>query len=185
MAGVKEPAGLKGKILEMHITETWGDLFYVGLTGIEIYDSDGKQIPINLSKVTANPQDMNQMGGSGSDYRTLDKLFNGTNNTMDDHNMWLIPFNEGELHQIVIDLGKIHNISSIRFFNYNKSEEDALRGTRQVTMWLDKKYITPRKGITLRKAPGFVHPMLNMGHDIKLPIVHGWTTDQIIPLQRP
>jgi hypothetical protein len=30
--------GLKGRILEFNITETWGDLFYVGLTGIEIMD---------------------------------------------------------------------------------------------------------------------------------------------------
>jgi hypothetical protein len=44
-------------------------------------------------------------------------------------------------------------------------------------MWLDKKFITPKKGITLRKAPGYVHPMFNMGQDIKLPIKIGWTTD--------
>jgi hypothetical protein len=44
--------------------------------------------------------------------------------------MWLIPFNEGELHEIVIDLGKPYNIGSIRFFNYNKSEEDTLRGAK-------------------------------------------------------
>jgi hypothetical protein len=99
--------------------------------------------------------------------------------------MWLIPFNEGELHEIVIDLGKPYNIGSIRFFNYNKSEEDTLRGAKQVLMWLDKKYITPRKGLTVRKATGFVHPLLNMGHDIKLPVSNGWTTEQIIPMQKP
>lgn len=31
--------GLQGKVLEINITETWGDLFYVGLSGIEILDT--------------------------------------------------------------------------------------------------------------------------------------------------
>ena len=31
--------GLKGRVLEFNITETWGDLFYVGLTGIEVLDT--------------------------------------------------------------------------------------------------------------------------------------------------
>lgn len=91
--------------------------------------------------------------------------------------MWLIPFNRGERHSITIDLGKINTISAVRFYNYNKSEEDTLRGVKQLIMWLDKKYITPRKGITIRKAVGFLHPLFNMGQDIKLPVKTGWTTD--------
>ena len=96
--------------------------------------------------------------------------------------MWLIPFNKGEKHSIIIDLGKSCSISAVRFYNYNKSEEDTLRGAKQVAMWLDKKLITPRKGVVLRKAPGFIHPMLDMGQDIKLPVKNGWTTEQIIPV---
>jgi protein JBTS26 len=125
---------------------------------------------------------MNQIAGHGSDYRTLDKLFNGQNNTVDDHNMWLIPFNKGEKHTITIDLGKSYTISAVRFYNYNKSDEDTLRGVKQLIMWLDKKYITSRKGVSIRKACGFVHPMFNMGQDIKLPLKNGWTTDQIVSL---
>jgi hypothetical protein len=44
-------------------------------------------------------------------------------------------------------------------------------------MWLDKKFVTPRKGISIRKACGFVHPMFNMGQDVKIPVKSGWTTD--------
>jgi len=121
---------LKGRVLEINITDTWGDLFYVGLTGLEVLDSDGKPILINISNVSADPRDMNQIAGHGSDYRTLDKLFNGVNNTVDDYNMWLIPFNKGEKHIIKIDLGKTCMISTVRFYNYNKSEEDTLRGVK-------------------------------------------------------
>jgi len=46
-----------------------------------------------------------------------------------------------------------------------------------VIIWLDKKFATPKKGITLRKAPGFVHPMCNMSQEIRLPFKNGWTTD--------
>lgn len=120
--------GLKGRVLEFNITETWGDLFYVGLTGIEVLDTDGRVIPI--LNVEANPKDMNQIAGHGSDYRTLDKLFDKENNTTDDHHMWLIPFNKGEKHSIRIDFGKQQTISAIRLFNYNKSEEDTLRGAK-------------------------------------------------------
>jgi len=102
-------------------------------------------------------------GNGGSDYRTLDKLFNKVNNTTDDHNMWLIPFNQGEKHSIIIDLGKQCTITSVRFYNYNKTEEDTLRGAKVIVMLLDKKHITPRKGVTLRKSPGFVYSMLDMG----------------------
>jgi hypothetical protein len=57
--------------------------------------------------VDAKPRDMNSIPGYGSDYRTLEKLFDPTNNTMDDHFMWLIPFNKGENHTIKIDFGKV------------------------------------------------------------------------------
>ncbi len=85
--------------------ESWGDLFYVGLTGVEVLDERGNSINITNQMIDANPRDMNSIPGHGSDYRTLDKLVNKINNTMDDNNMWLIPFNKGENHTIKIDLG--------------------------------------------------------------------------------
>lgn len=106
---------------------------------------------------------MNSIPGYGSDYRTLDKLFDSVNNTMDDHHMWLIPFNKGENHTITIDLGKVMMISAIRFYNYNKSDEDTLRGAKIITIQVDYKMVTPKKGITIRKGPGIVHSLLDLG----------------------
>ena len=85
---------------------------------------------ITKSSVHAEPRDMNAIPGHGQDHRTLEKLFNDKNNTTDDRNMWLIPFNKGYDHTIRIDLGETHAISAIRFYNYNKSVEDALRGVK-------------------------------------------------------
>ena len=83
-----------------------------------------------MANVSADPRDMNSIAGHGSDYRTLEKLFDKENNTMDDHHMWLIPYNKGEKHTITINLGKSMTIASIRLYNYNKSVEDTLRGTK-------------------------------------------------------
>lgn len=44
--------------------------------------------------------------------------------------MWLVPFNTGEDHTIRIDLGHAQTITALKFFNYNKSVEDSLRGAK-------------------------------------------------------
>ena len=61
-----------------------------------------------MDNLDAKPRDLNQLQDCGDfkDHRTLDKLINGVNNTCDDMNMWLIPFNYGETHQIFIKFKK-------------------------------------------------------------------------------
>ena len=58
--------------------------------------------------------------------------------------MWLIPFNSGEDHTIKIDLGKMTQISGLRFYNYNKSSEDSLRGVKQIVISVDGKLMTAK-----------------------------------------
>jgi len=70
--------------------------------------------------------------------------------------MWLVPYNQGEDHTLKIELGRMTQIGSIKFYNYNKSSEDSLRGVKTVTIKVDGHFVTPPAGITLRKAPGFV-----------------------------
>jgi hypothetical protein len=77
--------------------------------------------------------------------------------------MWLIPFNKGEDHTIRINLGKPYEISALRFYNYNKSTEDTLRGVKQLYIKVDDKFVTPKKGITLRIAPGTIQNIMDIG----------------------
>lgn len=72
--------------------------------------------------------------------------------------MWLIPFNSGEDHIVKVDFGRVVALGSVRFYNYNKSAEDSLRGCKTVVMKMDDQLITSEQGVTLRKAPGFVLP---------------------------
>ena len=55
---------------------------------------------------------MNSNGNNG-DYRTLDKLINGDNNTSNDKSMWLIPYTFGDNHYIYIDFKTIKEIKGI------------------------------------------------------------------------
>lgn len=91
--------------------------------------------------------------------------------------MWLIPFNKGEEHTITIDLGETRTISGLKFYNYNKSYEDSLRGSRQVVIKIDNRLMTPKKGVTLRKAPGFMLPNLDIGQVITVPFRDGWSIE--------
>lgn len=79
-----------------------------------------------MEHIDAKPRDMNSIPGYTGDNRVLENLVNGINNTVCDKNMWLIPFNKGEQHLIFIDLGRKTEIKGMRFWNYNKSEEDSL-----------------------------------------------------------
>lgn len=185
----KASKGVKGRLIEINILQSWGDLFYVGLNGIEVFDPNGNKIELSMSNLDAQPRDMNSIPGHKQDHRTLEKLINGVNNTSDDKNMWLIPFNEGEDHVIKIDLGRNSYVGSIRFWNYNKSVEDSLRGAKTVTIKIDGRFISSENGLTLRKAPGFTLGYDDLmrddfGQTICLPFAEGWKPNMILPLQK-
>lgn len=79
-------------------------MWYAGLNGIEVLDKDLLPIRLSIENLDAKPRDMNSIPGYAGDHRVLDNLINGENNTSNDKNMWLIPFNKGEHHFIYIDL---------------------------------------------------------------------------------
>jgi hypothetical protein len=65
---------VNGRKIWINITESWGDLFYVGLNGIEVLNSMNEPIPITVNPdpllnsntcVKAVPRDMNAIPGHG------------------------------------------------------------------------------------------------------------------------
>ncbi|MEE4248038.1 MAG: DUF4457 domain-containing protein [Kangiellaceae bacterium] len=97
---------------------------------------------------------MNVIPGYSGDYRTLDKIINGQNQTTDDRNMWLIPFCPGQPHYVDILLQKPTSITGLRLWNYNKNEEDTYRGVKNIRISVDNVLVTVESGVVLRKAPG-------------------------------
>lgn len=59
---------------------------------------------------------------------SLCRLIDGTNITVEDDHMWLIPFSFGEDHLLTIHFDKTESVAGLRFWNYNKSPEDTYRG---------------------------------------------------------
>ena len=144
-------AGVTGQRLQLCIMSTWGDKHYVGLTGLEFLGPGGRPLSIKAQWIDAQPRDMNCIPGYSGDYRTLDKLIDSMNRTMDDHHMWLVPFTPGQQHSIWVDFQAPIALTGIRFWNYNKSPDDTSRGVRSLALFFDGQ---PLASFTLRKAPG-------------------------------
>ncbi|XP_064613243.1 katanin-interacting protein-like isoform X2 [Liolophura sinensis] len=144
----------KGQKLELNFTSTWGDLHYLGLTGLEVVGKDGEALPVTLRKLKAKPQDVRSLPGHEDDDRTLDKLIDGTNITVSDEHMWLIPFTDGHNHTLTVDFGQKVLIAGLRIWNYNKSPEDTYRGAKIVHVKVDGRLVSPPDGYLIRKGPG-------------------------------
>ncbi|XP_025963491.2 katanin-interacting protein isoform X2 [Dromaius novaehollandiae] len=153
----KEPGIFTGKCLQLNFTMTWGDSHYLGLTGLEVIGKNGQALKITTEQISASPQDLNDLPEYMGDSRTLEKLIDGTNITVEDDHMWLIPFSFGEDHLFTIHFDKIESIAGLRFWNYNKSPEDTYRGAKVVHVSLDGRSISPLEGFLIRKGPGNCH----------------------------
>nr|CAI9709088.1 unnamed protein product [Rangifer tarandus platyrhynchus] len=152
-----EPGVYHGICLQLNFTTSWGDLHYLGLTGLEVVGQDGQALPINPHQISASPRDLNDLPEYTDDSRTLDKLIDGANITMEDEHMWLIPFSPGLDHVVTIRFDRAESIAGLRFWNYNKSPEDTYRGAKIVHVSLDGLCVSPPEGFLIRKGPGNCH----------------------------
>uniref|UniRef100_A0A8C3WPP8 Katanin interacting protein n=1 Tax=Catagonus wagneri TaxID=51154 RepID=A0A8C3WPP8_9CETA len=152
-----EPGVYHGICLQLNFTASWGDLHYLGLTGLEVVGRDGQALPIQLHQISACPRDLNELPEYTDDSRTLDKLIDGDNITTEDEHMWLIPFSPGLDHVVTIRFDRAESIAGLRFWNYNKSPEDTYRGAKIVHVSLDGLCISPPEGFLIRKGPGNCH----------------------------
>ncbi|GMF41958.1 unnamed protein product [Phytophthora fragariaefolia] len=143
-----------GYIIKFVFTSTWGDEFYLGLNGVEIYDHDNQLIPLCSEIIDAQPRDINILKESGAtqDVRTLDKLYDGVYNTYDDRHMWLAPHTPSHPNKLVIFFNEPVTISKIRLWNYSKTPT---RGVREFEVFLDDVLIFHG---TLKRAPALNLP---------------------------
>ncbi|KAK0173913.1 hypothetical protein PV328_007050 [Microctonus aethiopoides] len=115
------PSMPQGFIYQIIIFSTWGDAYYVGLNGIELFDIDGKQIELSKKNVTAYPRSVNIIDGIDNDIRTPDKLIDGINDSADGQHSWLAPILPGELNRIYIIFDYPTIVSMIKIWNYLKT----------------------------------------------------------------
>ncbi|CAL1599185.1 unnamed protein product [Knipowitschia caucasica] len=125
----------KGQRLVINILSTWGDRHYVGLNGLEIFNSSGQ--PLRPAHIYADPPDINILPAYGKDPRVVTNLIDGVNRTQDDMHLWLAPFSPGRKHTLFLDFGASFRVAMIRVWNYNKSRIHSFRGVKEVEMLLD------------------------------------------------
>lgn len=158
----------KGKWLQLEILSTWGDPYYVGLNGIEIFNHLGELLKFKdpETQVTARPESINVLEENTDDSRVPRNLVDGVNLTCDDFHMWLAPFTPGQPHYVLLGLEATVSVSMIRIWNYNKSRTHTCRGVREVRIvFYDKipgsKVVDKNTGNLIfegeiRQAPGLV-----------------------------
>lgn len=102
-----------GDSLIIDILSTWGDKYYVGLNGIEIYSSTGE--PAKIKKIYANTS-INQSLDNNRNLNDVNNLINGINRTRDDANLWLTPYSNGDHHYIHVTFEFTITIAMIRIW---------------------------------------------------------------------
>lgn len=147
------PSSPKGRKLTINILSTWGDPYYVGLNGIEVFDSVGHRVKLTNpdKQLWADPESINVLQEYDDDPRTVDKLWDGVNFTCDDMHAWMAPFTSGSDHFIHVEFDHSVSLSMLRIWNYNKSRIHSYRGARYVEIALDDTFIF--KG-DIPRAPG-------------------------------
>ena len=151
-----ERPGIVGKKVKLELLQTWGDAYYVGLTGVEVLDEQGFPYVLKAEYLFASPKDLNSIQGYSGDYRTVDKLINGNNVTTQDRNMWLTVFRSPPSKEtiLVITFPAPVKITGIRLWNYNKSREDTARGVKTIRVLVDDRVVVHPAGVPVRRAPG-------------------------------
>ncbi|CAN2390340.1 Domain of unknown function (DUF4457) [Pristimantis euphronides] len=128
-----------GQHLCINISSTWGHRHYVGLNGIEIFSSTGN--PVQITKIEAEPPNINILPEYGKDPRVITNLIDGINKTQDDMHVWLAPFTPGKIHFVSLDFTAPCKVAMIRIWNYNKSRIHSFRGVKDIEILLDHSVI--------------------------------------------
>ena len=128
------PALPRGLTLCVSLTATHGDLYYIGLNAIALFDESGAAIRVRPEQLIAVPASINELDGVSNDCRTPDKLIDGSTSTWDATRMWLAPYTRGTPNNIYIVFSEPVTLSMIKIWNYARTPS---RGASEAFIWLD------------------------------------------------
>jgi hypothetical protein len=145
----------EGFVLKVVLHSSWGDRFFIGLNGIEVFSDKGENITTkNLSQVRADPSSISKLPGYEKDRRVVGNLVNGKHGSATESNSWLAPLlsdvekiEKGRPNILLLEYAKPTRIAGINFYNYAKTPE---WGVREIEVFLDscllyRVHLSPRR----------------------------------------
>ncbi|CAI2318027.1 unnamed protein product [Caenorhabditis sp. 36 PRJEB53466] len=123
-----------GFVYQIRLLSTWGDEYYIGLNGIELYNRKGELIRIREHNLAAFPESINILPNIRGDPRTSNNLITQPNDTDVAKHMWLTALLPNRCARVFFVFDVPTYISKIIIYNYRKTPQ---RGVRHISLSVD------------------------------------------------